>query len=330
MSIAVIGLLPDQIQKAMSWDVTRRLGVHYVPKDRMKSSIDEVVRSNDAVVMMTKFINHNIQDKIPPAKRRFVDGGLTKLRDQLETMLHAQAIAGLPTANTKPTTSVEKREEAVKPAKAVEATLPIIHLRRYEASGRIDWQPLVDLEVGQRAAIPAYWADTTDEVVRKAEQTVGRYGRDYGLIAKVVVADHKVYVERLPYADERKDEVVPPPPVAASEPVGKETTAKTTSPSADISGKKWAGLDHPSIQDVMMPRGSLSREEPWWLKGPSKAPVITHLLTKADREAPYTDGELVFWTQCYVNLLARMDVEEAGRNADKSVIEYRRRALHRS
>lgn len=83
MNIGICGLLPDQVR----W-VQQEFPQHslrFLDKDA-ESQASTFAKGCDKVVLMTKFIGHHLQDRVPPSKRVLVTGGTTKLRSVLNTM----------------------------------------------------------------------------------------------------------------------------------------------------------------------------------------------------------------------------------------------------
>lgn len=81
MKIGVVGLLSDQAQR-----VQHDFPMHdlrFFSKDR--GDMDAFIAGVEKVVLMTKFIGHSMQDKVPMRKRVLLTGGETKLKDWLKT-----------------------------------------------------------------------------------------------------------------------------------------------------------------------------------------------------------------------------------------------------
>lgn len=119
MNIGILGLLPEQVRQVQLEFPAHAL--RFLSKDR-QSETGTFAKGCDKVVLMTKFIGHDMQDRVPPSKRLFVNGGIVGLRRELQKM---------------PTPARD-----VTPAKASPLTLPPAN------ADAVDWSPLDNAQVG--------------------------------------------------------------------------------------------------------------------------------------------------------------------------------------
>lgn len=94
MQIGIVGLLPEQVRIVQQEFPQHSL--RFLSKDR-ESETNAFTKGCDKVVLMTNFIGHHMQDRVPLPKRVFCSGGMTKLRNTLKSL---PAIKGQPPMTT--------------------------------------------------------------------------------------------------------------------------------------------------------------------------------------------------------------------------------------
>lgn len=126
MNIGIVGLLPEQVRIVQQEFPQHAL--RFLSKDNEQETT-QFAKGCDKVVMMTNFIGHSIQDRVPQPKRVYVTGGMTKLKSTLKTL---PAVKGQPPVAT--------ATQATQPAKTARST-----------DDSVDWSALDDplLQVGQ-------------------------------------------------------------------------------------------------------------------------------------------------------------------------------------
>lgn len=129
MNIGIVGLLPEQVRLVQQEFPQHAL--RFLSKDNESETI-QFAKGCDKVVMMTNFIGHHIQDRVPQPKRVFVTGGMTKLKNTLKTL---PAAIGQPPMPSPATTAAK----SAKPAP--------------EYADLVDWSALDNANVGEEIRI---------------------------------------------------------------------------------------------------------------------------------------------------------------------------------
>lgn len=323
MSIAVVGLLPVQVAKASEWDVSKVLDVEFVPKDRAVKTVSEVVTRADQVVLMTKFIDHSMSDKVPFKKRVFVKGGMTALRNELtrlaksvikpeqSAMTHAVAVPSTTSNDGAPSTMVTS------PASTVATTgHPVIELIRGPGGERVVWTPMIDLLIGQRAVVRRIRGETMVELVKRCEATRSRYQRDYGLLTSITPLEDHVVFERLPYP---------------TKPASKAGVTKTADAPVQQQAVQSTDADQqPSaatVRTTLNPGGLAAAGPNWQMAYRDTRPTTEPALGKVG-DAVMTQIETVLWREAFVVFMQRLNAEDAAKEADRAIEQYRHRYTH--
>lgn len=316
MSIAIVGLLPAQAEIASTWDVSKALDIKFVAKDRGDKALADIAARVDRVVLMTKFIDHAMSDKVPFKKRVFVSGGMTALRNEL-SRLAKSVISPMQNTTTQVVKDTESSATATSPAPAITATEhPVIELIRGPGGERVVWTPMIDLLIGQRAVVRRIRGETMVELVKRCEQTRDRYRRDYGLLTSITPENDHVIFERLPYP---------------TKPASKAGVTKTADAPVQQQAVQSTDADQQpnaaTVRTTLNPGGLAAAGPNWQMAYRDTRPTTEPALGKVG-DAVMTQIETVLWREAFVVFMQRLNAEDAAKEADCAIEQYRRRYTH--
>jgi len=142
MKIGILGLLPEQVR--MVQQEFPQHSLHFLNRDR-EGETRTFAKGCDKVILMTKFISHTIQDRIPERKRLFCNGSVSGLKSEiLKLPTPCKVIAmpqPIPMSQRKPAPAAAP-VISKKPGKQ---TLPPDEI--------VDWSPLDNAKPGETVRI---------------------------------------------------------------------------------------------------------------------------------------------------------------------------------
>lgn len=163
MKIGIIGLLPEQIFLLRAEYPKHSL--EFLDREREREAGAFAARCSK-VVLMTKFISHSVQSSVPLHKRVHISGGMTKLRNWLNTQA------------SEVTTVVHK------PAVQKETAVMVQHHDK-----PIDYSVLKTLDVGGSARFKRPTHTTLKKFEANVNATRSYYSTKHGIKTKVVFGD---------------------------------------------------------------------------------------------------------------------------------------------
>jgi hypothetical protein len=188
--ILIAGLLPQQIRTINNSFPGR--GLQFLHKDSQRK-LSSIVPEVDRVVLMQKFISHEVSDQVPREKRVLVPGGMTNLKRILEQQL---AIPDEILRGERSATQQKLRNNGVPLAVGPEVTAPPPgttmmapgkngsrrELPKHKGGHR-DWTVLLTAEAGEVFFMP-YGKDDQKRVEQRVQVTRSAYKLRSGLLTK--------------------------------------------------------------------------------------------------------------------------------------------------
>lgn len=159
MNIGIVGLLPEQVRIVQQEFPAHAL--KFLSKDNESETVN-FTKGCDKVVLMTKFIGHHIQDRVPPSKRVLLTGGITKLKSTLQKFPTPVKV----TMGTKPT---------------LPTSLAPTQKKRVN---QIDWSPLNHAKTGDVIRIDRPKAMTRDAFEKRCGVQRSYAKTNHGVVSK--------------------------------------------------------------------------------------------------------------------------------------------------
>jgi hypothetical protein len=151
MQIGILGLLPDQARLVKK--EFPRHALRFLSKDR-DADAKQFVKACDRVILMTKFISHDLQSKVPERKRLFCNGSVAGLKDQISKLptpvktIVAKPVISMPTPSPAPASVSGPVQES-------------------ESNTSVDWKPLETAKVGDVVTIQRPANVTVDKFLQR-------------------------------------------------------------------------------------------------------------------------------------------------------------------